>query len=149
MSKTTTFSRVFHPKIIYNFLGKSKLDKKWRFRTVCQCWFFSSKFQRTSWLYAYSSPFICHQSTSCTLEYGQDWQGGWETVQSSLRKQYINIPYMVFRLRFLAHKNQSLINLSIVLYNSTSFRSFTVQMKNKTMSRNLSTVDSRFSKESF
>ena len=36
--KTTTFARVFHPKKIDNFLGKSKLiflDKKWRFRTVC------------------------------------------------------------------------------------------------------------------
>ena len=36
-SKITTFSRVFHPKTINNFLGKSKLNfwKKWRFRTVC------------------------------------------------------------------------------------------------------------------
>ena len=37
-SKTTTFSRVFHPQKIDNFLGQSKLNfwtKKWRFRTVC------------------------------------------------------------------------------------------------------------------
>ena len=36
-SKTTIFSRVFHPKKIDNFLVKSKLNfwtKKWRFRTV-------------------------------------------------------------------------------------------------------------------
>ena len=36
-SKTTTFSRIFHPKTIDNFFGKSKLNfwtKKWKFRTV-------------------------------------------------------------------------------------------------------------------
>ena len=39
-SKTTTFSRVFHPKKNRQFSREIKvefLNKKWRFRTVCYC----------------------------------------------------------------------------------------------------------------
>ena len=70
-SKTTTFSRVFHPKKIDNFLGKSKLNfwtKKWRFRTVCQFIYFD--FILTKFYSSFCSQFSGDWSVPSNYSYG-------------------------------------------------------------------------------